>query len=86
MCENLGIENLHPVYDPIVTLVTAEKNQILSVNYNCTMLSCVLLKCVGVSHDVMCHCAFYFIYIYIYIYIYKGEVFPLQARCGPEGG
>ena len=22
----------------------------------------------------------------IYIYIYKGKVFPLQGRCGPEGG
>ena len=26
-----------------------------------------------------------YVYIYIYIYIGKGEVFPLQARCGPEG-
>ena len=28
------------------------------------------------------------IYIYIYIYTHKGKgkVFPLQARCGPEGG
>ena len=27
-----------------------------------------------------------YIYIYIYIYTYKSKVFPLQARCGPEGG
>ena len=28
----------------------------------------------------------YVFFIYIYIYKGKGKMFPLQARCGPEGG
>ena len=31
-------------------------------------------------------CMYVCIYVYIYIYINKGEVIPLQAQCGPEGG
>jgi len=45
--------------------------------------------CVHIYAPQMITFSFIYIYIYTYIYTYiyvKGKVFPLQARCGPEGG
>jgi hypothetical protein len=61
MCENPRLENLQPIYGPILTLVTPEKNQILSVNYNCTKLSCVLLKHSVIQKDELHFVRLYFL-------------------------
>jgi len=56
-------------------------------NLFCNLPKFILLFVSYISSLISSHLISYHIYIYMIFYVIrKGKVFPLQARCGPEGG